>query len=988
MKKAGQGALPARLHRRLAKRAIVIGGPCMRQLRDGTFFQQGFHAVASTLAIIDEQGVILDVNTAWKRFAENNGLTLPHHGIGANYLTICEASSLPEAHRVARGIRRVLRGELAEFTHTYTCHAPDERRWYQLRVTRFPNVNCAMIVHENISSCMLAEEHLRDQAEFTHALLESTPVGVHLLTLTGSVVWVNDAAVHQLGLHDAGTAHARTWLQLWPPPTQQPLAAALQTARTGQPAHVQVHASNAREAAAYLDVSVTPLRDAGGRPHQLLVTVHDLSDLHAAQAESMRRSDETMRLLLNLRDVFFTLDDAWRLTYVNPAAERLMQRPASDLLGACIWDLYPSLTGSDFCRQAQEALREQRSVHFEMHEATGPVWLDVTIYPHPPGVAVLARNVTVRKAEEHAQADRNRILEMTVQGQPLPSILQAVSAMVESRLGGLSCAVMLRHHGRVQVAAASLPRELQRLLNGTAESSVICSAALTDARTVVIDDIATHPACAEWRSTLLLNGLRASLSLPILNGVNETLGALVLFAPAPGGFTQTAMQELEKARHLAAVAIEHHRLNEQLVRQAHHDALTGLANRKLFEECLRDAIETARRTGGHVALLFIDVDDFKSVNDSLGHQHGDHVLREFARRLQQCAHAGDTVARISGDEFTVIAAVDDELQAARVAQRIVRAFNAPIFLHDREMHVTASIGVAVTPEGGTDADTLHRNADLAMYHAKSTKTGFAVYRAEMNRRAYERFQIASRFRTALERHELELHYQPQVQLHDRAVIGVEALLRWTHPQLGNVSPATFIPIAEETGLIVPIGTWVLREACRQGKAWHASGADFLRVAVNVSALQFEREDFVDVVSACVRETGFPPDRLELELTERVVMRNVEESAWRMQQLRDLGVLISVDDFGTGYSSLSYLPRLPINVLKIDRSFVTGLNRSSSTFPVVQAILSLARSLNLDTIAEGIETPEELAVLRELGCSIGQGNLFAPPSAPCDTSLLS
>ena len=305
-------------------------------------------------------------------------------------------------------------------------------------------------------------------------------------------------------------------------------------------------------------------------------------------------------------------------------------------------------------------------------------------------------------------------------------------------------------------------------------------------------------------------------------------------------------------------------------------------------------------------------------------------------------------------------------------------FALPFVIAEREIYLSASIGISLTPEGGRDGETLQRNADLAMYHAKSHKLDLAVYETMMGRRAYDRFQLLSYLRRAAEMNELELLYQTQVQLADRRVIGVEALLRWNHPQLGVMSPLDFIPLAEETGLIISIGEWALKEACRQGMRWRRAGHPPVRIAVNVSPVQFQHAGFAEMVAACLQETGLPSGQLELELTERLVMHDVETSVERMRQLRRLGVSISIDDFGTGFSSLGYLVRLPINLLKIDRSFVSGLSPTSTNFPVVKAILDLAHSLQLGVIAEGIETPAECQALEHLGCALGQGYLFARP----------
>lgn len=380
-----------------------------------------------------------------------------------------------------------------------------------------------------------------------------------------------------------------------------------------------------------------------------------------------------------------------------------------------------------------------------------------------------------------------------------------------------------------------------------------------------------------------------------------------------------------------------------------------------------------------MALLFVDIDDFKAINDTLGHTVGDDVLIEVARRLSTCCREGDLLARAGGDEFSLVLPGTPQSAAVDMAQQVLGVLRRPFALHGRELYVAASVGISVSPQAGRDASSLRRHADLAMYRAKSRKLGYAVFEQEMNRRTLERLQLASDLRHAVENQELELHYQPQVNLSAGQVVGAEALLRWRHPQLGMVSPAQFIPLAEETGLIVPLGEWVLRQACRQAVRWTAASRATLRIAVNVSALQFERPDFVSIVAACLHDSGLEPEQLELELTESVVMQDIQESSARMTALRALGVRLAVDDFGTGHSSLSYLQRLPLNVLKIDRSFVQQVSGVESALGVVKAIVALAQHLGLGTVAEGIETKEEWRLLRELGCVDGQGFFFGRPA---------
>ncbi|HMR32038.1 MAG TPA: EAL domain-containing protein [Geminicoccaceae bacterium] len=426
---------------------------------------------------------------------------------------------------------------------------------------------------------------------------------------------------------------------------------------------------------------------------------------------------------------------------------------------------------------------------------------------------------------------------------------------------------------------------------------------------------------------------------------------------------------------------------ETLRNLAYLDPLTGLPNRLLFHDRLVQAMERARRSHQILAVLLVDLDRFKLINDSLGLEKGDQVLRAVAERLGRTLRRSDTVARLGGDEFMLLVASAANAEAAgKVAQKVLDTLRPPFNVNGHELTTSASIGIALFPHDGDDADTLIKNADTALSRAKEQgRNHFQFYTNDMNAMAFERLMLESRLRKALEQGELVLYYQPQVSLQTGRIVGVEALVRWFHPDLGMVPPAEFIPLAEETGLIVPIGEWVLRTACRDGRRWQELGFKPLRVAVNLSARQFQQRDLVDVVARVLDETLLPATDLELELTESVIMRDAAESVRRLRELTALGIHLAVDDFGTGYSSLGYLRTFPIRSLKIDRSFIRDIDRDPNGAAIAQAIIALASSLSLKAIAEGVETREQLDMLRGWGCEEMQGYYFCRP-VPADELL--
>jgi diguanylate cyclase (GGDEF)-like protein len=441
--------------------------------------------------------------------------------------------------------------------------------------------------------------------------------------------------------------------------------------------------------------------------------------------------------------------------------------------------------------------------------------------------------------------------------------------------------------------------------------------------------------------------------------------------------------------HSLLEAKRHHENHlEELIRQrtaeldhlAYHDALTDLPNRILFEDRLTQALALAQRSEQTLGMLFLSLDRFKKVNDTLGHALGYRLLKEVAERLTSCVREGDTVARFEGDEFalllTQIGGTEDVVE---IIYQINEMLKLPFILDGHELFITVSIGISLYPDDGADAHTLLKNAGAAIYRAKEHGgNNYQFYTSDMNAKAMKRLSLENSLRRALERAEFEVYYQPQIDFNTGQVVGMEALVRWQHPELGMVSPAEFIPLAEDTGLIVPLGEWVLRTACAQNRSWQDAGLAFLSVAVNLSARQFQQQNLSRVVARILQETGLNPHYLELELTESSIMKNAESGVRTLTELKEMGVKMAIDDFGTGYSSLGYLKRLPIDMLKIDQSFVRDVTTDPDDAALVMAIIALAHNLRLKVIAEGVETEEQRRFLHLLRCDQWQGYLYSKP----------
>ena len=587
-----------------------------------------------------------------------------------------------------------------------------------------------------------------------------------------------------------------------------------------------------------------------------------------------------------------------------------------------------------------------------------------------------------RRLREHLEISRNRVLEMVAENQSVEATLQQVARMVDEQCPGALCSVLvLKDELLAWVAAPGFPSEIARVLKPIRVLRGVAGLPTAEVAhaTVYWEDLRICPFWAERVNLAGQLGIASCLSAPVRSAGGALLGMIALHyrsSRTPDRNSDRTL--LESASRLAGLALERRAFTEHLEFQARHDSLTGLPNRAHFLELLGKALQEAANGSATLAVLFIDLDRFKQINDILGHALGDRLLKEVGSRLKRLLTEDDLAGRMGGDEFTIVLTHQPDEQAViRASKEFLNAFRAPHQIEDNELFVTASIGIAIYPQHGRDAVELLRNADLAMYHAKNSgKNDVELFRAEDHPAGLERLRLENALRRALENQEFELLYQPLVGSTNR-VEGLEALLTWRHPIYGLISPKQFIPIAEETGLIIDIGSWVIRQACLACAAWLRAGYRTARVSVNVSALQFERREFLHTVATALSLSNLPPDRLELELTESYLMRDLTQSAARLAQLRDLGVSIAIDDFGTGYSSLSYLNKLPVDSLKIDQSFLRHLNQPEGPLPVLQSIVRMAHSMNLNVVVEGVETQADLDIVRALGCDKVQGHVYGP-----------
>ena len=685
-----------------------------------------------------------------------------------------------------------------------------------------------------------------------------------------------------------------------------------------------------------------------------------------------------------------TADQDMLLVSVNPAAAEFLGRPALELQGMRLSELGLQGPGAVvWLDQYRRAMHSGQAVNFEHAGAADGQWWDVTlshIGPGPTGLprfCYIVQDVTERRREERTREALYRISEAAQAEGSLPELFRRIHEIIGELLPAKNFFVAL-HDGDSRrlsfpyhVDEYDTPPAVRTLDDGTLSGRVI-----TLGQSLLFTPETPNEGVHHEEAIFGTPSLDW-LGVP-LKGKSGTIGAIVV--QSYDGTVRYRDQDrvlLEFVSGQVAAAIEHRQLADALAWQAHHDALTGLPNRQLFQDRLRQALAQARRNDRQVAVIYADVDRFKQINDTLGHATGDALLRQIAARLGACVRSSDTLARLGGDEFTlVLTDLHEPADAMRVASAAIEAMREPFQVEGRELFASLSLGISLFPDDAGSGEALMVNADVAMYRAKDLgRDNVQWFDADMNLMARERMELEGHLRHALQAGELSLAYQPQCDARGR-LLAFEALMRWNHPALGPIPPSRFIPLAEDSGLIVPMGEWALLQACAQAAAWRRAGHADLRMSVNVSASQFQRPDWVATVRRALRDTGLAPEALELEITESLLLQSGKTTSANLFELRRLGVGIAIDDFGTGYSSLSYLHRLPITTLKIDQSFVReiGLEPADGAedAPIIRTIISLAHNLGLSVVAEGVETQAQRDVLVTLGCEALQGYFLHRP----------
>lgn len=867
-----------------------------------------------------------------------------------------------------------------------------------------PDVRGVVMTARDMTQQFEAEEALRRSEARFRAMVQNLSDIVSIVDADGTLRWASPAVERVLGYSATEGPPYNPMDSIHPAdrPRVEQAVAALDRGVRLEPISFRVrHADGSWRSVESVFDDLREDPSVGG----LVVTSRDVTEKREAESRLAESESRYRGIVEDQTELICRFRRDGTLTFVNGAYARYFGKQVDALMGT---NFAPFIPDDDRPRVARvlAALGPENPVMTVEHRVVAPdgslrwqQWTNRVVLDERGNIVeyqAVGRDVTQQREAEGLVSDQARILETIARGAPLPETLAELCRVVETHAPAVTCSVLLVNDDGATLrhgAAPSLPDTFVRALDsipiGPRAGSSGTAAYLGES--VVVTDIETDPLWSEHRSIALSHGLRACWATPIRAASDEhILGTFALYFHERRSPSRSHERLVEMVVHLAAIAIDRKRFETKLAHQAHHDPLTGLPNRVLFLEFLVLALARARRYRSQVAVLFMDLDRFKVVNDSLGHDAGDELLVGLSERLRSVLRPGDTVARFGGDEFVILcedlSGPEAKQQAVEVAERLLDVIQQPFHLDGDEHFLSASIGIALAVTGDDRPEALLRDADAAMYRAKDRGKGrWELFDETMRVTAMVRLETENALHRAIDRGEFRLFYQPVMSIADGSCTGVEALVRWQYPNRGLVAPHEFIQLAEETGLVIPLGGWVLSEACRQAARWHAERLDNdpFQVAVNLSARQLAHPDLVDSVDRALKATGADPSWLCLEITESVLMDDVDATIGAVKRLKGLGVDLAIDDFGTGYSSLGYLKRFPVDLVKVDRSFVDGLGSDPEDSAIVAAVVSLGHALGLRVVAEGVETEQQLSELVALECDLAQGYFFAPPQPAVD-----
>ncbi|MDP3280745.1 MAG: EAL domain-containing protein [Nitrosomonas sp.] len=940
---------------------------------------------ATQVIVLNRDGIIVAVNESWRRFSVENdtdpGKLAMHMEIGANYLDVSKVNL--EAYE---GILMVLDGRLPNFNFEYSCHSPNEQRWFLMSVTPLGMKDSGVVItHYNITEHKHLEEEIVTKTAWQEAVLNYANFAIIATTPDGVIQTFNPAAERMLGykaeeminkvtpaiIHDPSEVAERAKLfseelNVTIEPGFEVLIAKSRGNLQNEHEWIYIRKDGIRFPVL---LTVLTLRNPSGIIIGFLGMALDITEQKIAEAK-IRALNESLedlvaehtRVLTGSEKRFQELFEqaAVGVAQIDTTTGRFLRanQKYANIIGYTSAEMlaldFHSITHPDDLEDNLANIERLKSgeIHeFEMekrlfHKNGRDIWVNLTVSPMWASNAIpdyhiaVVQDITKRKQTEF---------------------------IMHERLKEVRCLYAIRRKMESASPVSEFCQEIITHLRGAMQFPEIAA---------VVIELDGERFITENYSQYLTHGLLTPIKI---NGKEH--GCLRIFYSENRSFLLPEEQDL-----IDTIAddlgrwLEHRQAEQRIVKMATHDVLTGLPNRLLLQDRIAQAMAHDRRRHEQAAVLFIDLDHFKIINDSLGHEVGDLLLQEVAARLATTVRSEDTVARQGGDEFIVLLPnITSAQDAEAVAKKILNGLIQPFHIHEKELHIGASIGIALFPENGKSVDTLMKSSDIAMYHAKeSGRNNYQFFAPEMNKIVAEKHNLSTYLRHALERNELLLYFQPVVDIPGKKPASLEVLLRWQHPQQGLISPDKFIPLAEETGMIVPIGEWVLRQSCLQIRAWQEQGYDVPKLAINLSVRQLRQKTLIADIIRILNETGVEASCLALEITESMLVENVEAMIQTLNQLSALGLEISIDDFGIGYSSLSYLKRYPIDTLKIDKSFVRDIATDPDDAAIIEAIIAMACRLKIKVIAEGVETEEQFTFLARQGCRLFQGFYFSQP----------
>ncbi len=972
------------------------------------------NALPAHIALLDAQGSVLAVNQAWRQFAGANALRGPEHGIGVDYLEVCERArgdDTAEAQQAAAGIRAVLDGSTMHFSMEYPCHSPTQQRWFLMTVTPLtagPQANGAVVMHLNITERKTAEEALRNnEARFRTLSAMSSDFywesdAEHRLTTRGS-------ADKKLSAVTAFRRGAQIGERRWEIPYLSPDEAGWQAHRAVLDAHLpfrdfELSRRGADGAERHISISGDPVFDASGAFLGYRGIGKDITERKQAE-HALQTSEERFRTMFVQAPIGIAFIDslAGRIHEANPRFAEIAGRSMAEMANIDWLQItHPDDVQADLDNMALLNAGKINGFRMEKryrHPDGTAVWVDMTITPfkigdqaHPRHLCMI-QDITERKAAEARIAHLNRVyavlsgINMLIVRARGRDELFREACRIAVEAGGFRMALIAIVDRSattiVPVASAGKDEALLNMIKDILSSAeeapnTMVARALREKTAIVSNNSQTDPLLVFGRQ-YAESGVRSMAILPLLVA-DAAVGVLALYADEIEFFHEEELALLAELAGDIAFAIDHIDNQERLDYLAYYDDLTGLANRRLFLERVAQYLRSAASDGHKLAVFLMDLERFKNINDSLGRPAGDALLRQAAEWLTLYAGDANLLARIDADHFAlVLPQVRKDGDVTRLLEKTMAAFlEHPFRLNDAVFRISATVGVAVFPDDGADAETLFGNAEAALKKAKVAGERYLFYTQKMTEAVAGKLTLENQLRQALDNEEFVLHYQPKVNLASGKLTSAEALIRWNDPRTGLVPPGRFIPILEETGLIYEVGRWALRQAIADYLRWRAAGLPAVRIAVNVSPLQLRNRGFIDEIRQVIGIDARAAAGLELEITESLIMEDVKGTIGSLQAIRALGVTVAVDDFGTGFSSLSYLAKLPVDTLKIDRSFIIEMTAAQEGLALVSTIITLAHSLKLKVVAEGVETEEQSRLLRLLACDEMQGFLFSKP----------